>query len=65
MTKSELFERLATRYPQLVPKDAEVAASSISNVAGSGGFWPFCDIFVFGLLRHIADVQNRQKETPP
>jgi integration host factor subunit beta len=29
MTKSELIARLATHYPQLVAKDAEVAVSAI------------------------------------
>ena len=31
MTKSELIERLAKRYPQLVTKDAEIIVQTILN----------------------------------
>lgn len=34
MTKSELIARLATRYPQLVAKDAELAVKTILDAMG-------------------------------
>jgi integration host factor subunit beta len=36
MTKSELIERLAARYPQLVAKDTEVAVKMILDAMAKG-----------------------------
>ena len=35
MTKSELIAKLATRYPQLVVKDAELAVKAILDAMAS------------------------------
>jgi integration host factor subunit beta len=36
MTKSELIAKLATRYPQLVVKDAELAVKAILDAMAQG-----------------------------